>query len=80
MKNIIVSNANVLNFFDKSLPVVYTVRPEINREFLRFDLPNGSNDLNKISKKILSFKGKDFSFAGWNSEEMTCCFSRVMDA
>ena len=78
MKNIIVSNENVLNFFGKSLPVVYTQRPEINREFLSFDLPNGSNDLKKISKKTLSFKGKEFCFAGWNSDEMTCCFTRVM--
>jgi hypothetical protein len=58
--------------------IIYTERPEINREFLRFGVPGGCDDIGKISHKIINYKGKSFKFAGWNSDERTCCFYRVM--
>lgn len=58
------------------IPVVYSDRPDINREFLTIDVPNGWDDVKKLSKKVLTYKGKKFVFTGWNSDDLKCYFVR----
>ena len=58
------------------IAVVYSDRPEINREFLTIDVPNGWDDVSKLTKKVLNYKGKKFVFTGWNSDSLKCYFVR----
>ena len=59
------------------IPVVYTSRADVNREFLTVDCPNGWDDVKKLTKKVLTYDGRKFTFCGWNSDRNTCHFSRM---
>ena len=56
------------------IPVTFTSRPEIGRDFLTISIPNGWDDVKKICKKVLVYKGRKFTFVGWNSDRMVCNF------
>lgn len=56
------------------VPVKYDERPEVNRDFLTIDVPNGWNDVKRISKKVLLFDRRRFTFSGWNSDSLKCYF------
>ena len=58
------------------IAVVYSNRAEINREFLTIDVPNGWDDVAKLTKKVLRYDGKTFVFTGWNSDSLKCFFVR----
>ena len=58
------------------IAVVYSNRAEINREFLTIDVPNGWDDVAKLTKKVLRYDGKTFVFTGWNSDDLKCYFVR----
>lgn len=61
------------------ISVRHTVRPDVNREFLTFDIPNGWDDVQKICKKVLVYEGRKFVFSCWNSDRMDCHFYRFID-
>jgi hypothetical protein len=63
---------------EKNLVEVIHSRREINQgiqtEFLTLDVPNGWDDVKKISKKVLKYGNKTFTFRGWNSDSNQCFF------
>jgi hypothetical protein len=69
MKAIIVPN---------EIAVVYSHRPDIAREFLMIQVPNGWDDVAKICRKVLSYGGRKFTFTGWNSDRNECYFARSL--
>jgi hypothetical protein len=58
------------------VPVAYSYRPDMGLEFLTLDVPNGWDDVKKLTNKTLSFHDKTFTFSGWNSDSLKCYFSR----
>lgn len=58
------------------IAVRHSNRPDVNQEFLTFDVPNGWDDVKKICKKVLLYDGRKFTFRGWNSDRNECFFSR----
>lgn len=60
------------------IPVSHSVRPDVGREYLTIDVPNGWDDVKKISKKVLVFDGRKFTFTGWNSDTLKCYFCRPL--
>jgi len=61
------------------IAVTHSVRPDVDREFLTIDIPNGWDDVKKISKKVLIYDDRKFTFCSWNSDTMKCHFSRMLD-
>lgn len=61
------------------IPVTHSIRKDVNREFLTLDVPNGWDDVKKISKKVLTYDGRKFTFSGWNSDTNKCFFFRMLD-
>jgi hypothetical protein len=61
------------------VPVKHDVRPEVQREFLTVECPAGWADVKKISRKVLSFEGKNFTFTGWNSDKNVAYFARPLN-
>ena len=57
------------------VPVRHSVRPDVKREFLTIDCPNGWDDVKKLTNKILTFDGRKFAFTGWNSDRNECFFA-----
>ena len=60
------------------ISVVYSYRPDVQREFITVDVPNGWDDVKKISKKVLSYDGRKFTFTAWNSDTLKCHFVRSL--
>jgi len=56
------------------IAVVYSARD--GREYLTIDIPNGWDDVAKLTKKVLTYDGKKFVFTGWNSDTLKCYFVR----
>ena len=56
------------------IAVVYSSRDGI--EHLTIDIPNGWDDVAKLTKKVLRYDGKPFVFTGWNSDTLKCYFVR----
>lgn len=60
------------------IKVVHTHRPDVAREFLTIDVPNGWDDVKKLVKKVLTYDGRKFTFTGWNSDTNQCYFARSL--
>ena len=58
------------------IEVRYSIRPDVGKEFITFDIPNGWDDVKRISKKILIYDNKKFSFSCWNSDSNYCVFAK----
>lgn len=58
--------------------VRHSVRPDVGREFLTISCPNGWDDVKKLTKKVLSFDGRKFTFTGWCSDKNECFFCRPL--
>jgi hypothetical protein len=56
------------------VPVQYSSRPDIGRDYLTIDCPAGWDDVKKICKKVLIYEGRRFTFTGWNSDRNECFF------
>jgi hypothetical protein len=56
----------------------HTVREDVCREFLVIDCPEGWSDVKKLTKKVLTFDGRKFTFASWNSDVNECYFVRPL--
>ena len=59
--------------------VRHSVRPDVGREYITFDIPNGWDDVKKVCKKVLEFDGRKFEFGCWNSDRMDCTFTRPLN-
>lgn len=70
---------NSATISQNEIAVVYSDRPDINREFLTIDVPNGWDDVKKLTKKVLNYQGKKFVFTGWNSDDLKCYFVRTSE-
>jgi hypothetical protein len=68
---------NTATISNNEIAVVYNNRREINREYLTIDVPNGWDDVAKLTKKVLNYNGKKFTFTGWNSDTLKCYFVRT---
>lgn len=62
------------------ISVVYSRRSDVAREYLTIDVPNGWDDVKKISEKVLSYDGRKFTFSAWNSDTLQCYFVRSLVA
>lgn len=69
---------NNAKFVENEIPVEYSIRRDVNREFLTFSI-DGWENVEKISRKVLKFEDKKFIFSGWNSDENKCYFYRFLD-
>ncbi len=58
--------------------VGYTKRPDIGREFITFDV-TGWDEVKKLTKKVLTFDGRDFIFSAWNSDRNEIYFYRPLN-
>ena len=47
-----------------------------NQEYLKFNI-SGWDEVEKLTKKILSYDGKKFKFSCWNSDNLYCVFIRT---
>jgi hypothetical protein len=56
------------------IPVFHSVRPSVGREFLTVDCPEGWDDVQKLTNKVLLFDGRKFTFTGWNSDRNEAFF------
>ena len=61
------------------IEIKHSIRPDVDREFITFDVPNGWDDVKKICKKVLSYDDRKFVFSGWNSDGLYCCFYRMLN-
>jgi len=48
------------------------------RGWLYISVPNGWDDVKKISKKVLTYEGRKFLFSGWNSDRNDCFFKEEL--
>ena len=56
----------------------YDVRPDLGTEFVTINVPNGWDDVKKLTNKVITFENKDFAFTGWNSDTNKAYFKRNM--
>jgi hypothetical protein len=61
------------------VPVRHNVRHDVGREYLTISCPEGWDDVKKLTKKVLLFDGRRFTFTGWNSDTNECYFTRPLD-
>lgn len=57
------------------IPVVFSSRPDVGVDFLIIDVPNGWDDCKKLTKKVLKYQGRSFTWRGWNSDDLKCYFA-----
>ena len=63
----------------KEIVVRHSVRPDVNREYLEVDCPNGWDDVKKLTAKVLLFDGRRFAWTGWNSDRNVSYFVRLLN-
>jgi len=42
--------------------------------YLNIEVPNGWDDVRKLTKKVLHHDGRKYTFRGWNSDRNECYF------
>lgn len=70
---------NVASIASNKIAVSHTVRPDVDREFLTLNVPDGWDDVKKLTNKVLTYQGRDFIFSGWNSDVNQCYFVRLIN-
>jgi hypothetical protein len=63
---------------ENEVQVHHSVRPDVNREFLVVECPNGWPDVAKLVNKVLLFEERRFIYTGWNSDRNECFFSKPL--
>lgn len=58
------------------IAITFTQRADDNSEWLTIECPNGWDDVKKLTKKVLMYKGNTFTFMSWNSDRNDCHFKR----
>ena len=72
------TTATIATAAKNEIAVRHCTRPEINREFLTINCPEGWDDVKKITKKVLRYDGRNFTFSGWNSDRNEAFFFRLI--
>ena len=72
-------NMNSAAVASNKIAVTHSVHPDLNREMLIINVPNGWDDVAKLVKKVLTYDGRDFTFCGWNSDTCRCYFVRPIN-
>lgn len=62
-----------------SIPVRHSVRPDVGREFLTVDLPDGWDSAKALLHRVLIYDGREFVWTGWNSDRNEAFFARALD-
>ena len=57
----------------------HSERPDVGRAYLTISVPNGWDDVKKLTKKVLEFNGRLYTFTGWNSDRNECYFCRPIN-
>jgi hypothetical protein len=70
---------NVASIASNKIAVSHTVRPDVDREFLTLNVPDGWDDVKKLTNKVLTYEGRDFIFSGWNSDVNQAYFVRLIN-
>jgi len=70
---------NSASIASNKIAVTHTVRPDVDREFLTINVPNGWDDCKKLTNKVLTYEGRDFSWSGWNSDVNQAYFVRLIN-
>ncbi len=70
---------NTTATFTNEFSVKHSIRPDVNREFISWDVPNGWDDVKKVTKKVVLFDGRRFVFSCWNSDRLEVVFVRGLD-
>lgn len=52
----------------------YSERPDVGRDFLTISVPNGWDDVKRLTNRVLQHEGRKFVFTGWNSDRNECFF------
>ena len=73
------STATIATTAKNEIAVNHSSRPDVNREFLTIACPEGWDDVKKISKKVLLYDGRRFTFSGWNSDRNEAFFFRLLN-
>jgi hypothetical protein len=68
---------NKASISSHEIKVEHSIRPDVGREFLTLDV-EGWDDVRKLTKKVLVFGGKKFTFSGWNSDTNQCFFAKPL--
>lgn len=42
---------------------------------ITIDCPNGWEDVSKLTRKVLAYNGRHWTFIGWNSDRNVCFFT-----
>lgn len=62
------------------IEVQYSYRPDVGREFLSIECPNGWDDVKKLTRKVLTYDGRKFTYSCWNSDVNRCYFYRLLSS
>jgi hypothetical protein len=54
--------------------VRFSERPDVGRDFLTIECPNGWDDVKKLTNKVLNYEGRKFTWCSWNSDRNDCTF------
>lgn len=68
-------NATITNL----IPVEPRERDDDGSKWLVIRVPNGWDDVKKLTKKILEYKGETYRFMSWNSDTLVCNFKQSND-
>lgn len=61
------------------ISVSHTIRTDMDREYLTLNVPEGWDDVKKLTNKVLTYEGRDFIYSGWNSDVNQCYFVRLIN-
>jgi hypothetical protein len=56
------------------VPITPIYRADDGTHWLQISIPNGWDDVRKVCKRVLSYEGRTYVFASWNSDTMLCHF------
>lgn len=57
--------------------VNHAIRPDVQREFISFSI-SGWDEVKKLTKKVLLYDGRKFTFSCWNSDRLEIVFVRPL--
>lgn len=60
------------------IPVVHSVSRDVNLEFLMVQT-EGWDEVKKLTKKVLLFEGRRFTWSGWSSDTNEAFFRRPLN-
>lgn len=61
------------------IPVEPRTREDDGTKWLVIKCPNGWDDVKKLTKKVLEYKGQTYKWMSWNSDNLTCNFKQSDD-